>query len=189
MNERETNRLHQIRTLSQILRVSVKEARENWDASEADTRRNVIDPVIRALGWRSYCSSEWRNEYTINGGRVDYALLDQHQQPVVLIEAKGLLETCMSDHGQMVQEYREQLFDYVEGLRTGVAVLTNGLEWHLWDLSGRKRRGRPVIKDKTTVILTDLRYAKRDAEVLNQWMNKQNWYPNEIQPDLFHLPE
>ena len=183
------NNNNQTRVVSDAIRASVKEARVNWDASEADTRKNVIDPVLRALGWRSYCFPEWKNEYTINGGRVDYALFGPFGRPVVLIEAKGLFETHLSDPGSMVGDYREQLFDYVEGLRTGVAVLTNGVEWHLWDLNWRKRKGRPVMKDKTTVMLTDLRHSARDAEVLIQWMDKRNWYTDEIQPDLFYLPE
>ena len=99
---------------------------------ETCTRYALIDPVLFALGWNLADVTEVEVEYEINdSGRVDYALLDNDDKPVVIIEAKALNlnGTKTSQEGQLEA--------YSKGMKRGYAVLTNGADWKVWDLSKR----------------------------------------------------
>ena len=99
---------------------------------ETCTRYALIDPVLFALGWNLADVIEVEVEYEINdSGRVDYALLDNDDKPVVIIEAKAL-----SFNGTKMSQER-QLEAYAKGMKRGYAVLTNGADWKVWDLSKR----------------------------------------------------
>ena len=99
---------------------------------ETCTRYAAIDPVLFSLGWDLSDIAEVEVEYDHNDfGRVDYALLDNDDDPAIIIEAKKL-----SDSGIRVSHER-QLLAYAEGMKRGYAVLTNGIDWKVWDLSKR----------------------------------------------------
>ena len=116
------------------------------DWLEVHTRYAVIDPVITALGWDTADPKECHPEYPRYGdgeprARVDYALFAEPDllaignyevAPNVIIEAKSV--------GVELGEHVEQLEGYAEAahrMRNGVAVLTNGREWWLYDLDRR----------------------------------------------------
>ncbi len=113
------------------------------DWPEDHTRSTVIDPVITALGWDTSDPRECRPEYRRSrgdeaAGRVDYALfgtpdLDAIDNgtvaPDVIIEVKGLI-VALDQHVEQMQRYVEA----APRMRKGVAVLTNGLGWWLYDL-------------------------------------------------------
>ena len=136
---------------------------------EAHTRYAIIDPVILALGWNTRdpkeCHPEyprWRGEEV--NGRVDYAMFSQPDilaigsgqvEPDVIVEVKSV--------GANLQEHVEQLQRYVEAdprMSTGVAVLTNGREWWLYDLG---RGGAFVDKqlDPINILEGNLRESAR----------------------------
>ena len=110
---------------------------------EFHTRYGVIDPIIRALGWDTADPKECHPEYPrpYQEGRVDYALFgtpdvesigNNSIPPDVVIESKALREPIDDDVPQLQR--------YVEAdprMRTGVAVLTNGNEWWIYDLTKR----------------------------------------------------
>ena len=99
---------------------------------ETCTRYDLIDPVLLTLGWNLADVIEVEVEYEINdSGRVDYALLDKDGKPVIIIEAKAL-----SLNGTKVSQ-EGQLEAYAKGMKRGYAVLTNGADWKVWDLSKR----------------------------------------------------
>ena len=99
---------------------------------ETCTRYAAIDPILSALGWDLSDVTEVEVEYEHNEyGRVDYALLDNNDEPAIIIEAKKL-----SVNGIRIRDER-QLLAYAEGMRRGYAILTNGVDWKVWDLSKR----------------------------------------------------
>ena len=116
---------------------------ENW--REDHTRYAIIDPIIRALGWKICDPKECHPEYwRYRGdeqGRVDYALFLNRSLPRIgngtvapsmIIEAKNPavnLGSCV-----------EQLHRYAEAspaMRRGVAALTNGKEWWIYQAVSR----------------------------------------------------
>ena len=128
----------------------IREVVKEWDAvglnywREDHTRYGVIDPIIRELGWDTSDPKECHPEYPrpYREGRVDYALfgtpdvesIGNNCVPAdVVIESKALREP-------LDDEEISQLQGYVEAsprMRNGVAVLTNGNEWCVYDLTKR----------------------------------------------------
>ena len=178
--------------------------RNQFEADEDFTRKEVVDPILVALGWRKY-GPEWETERSTNEGRVDYSLLDSSGTPAILIEAKRLDRSITVGYERLHLDPgpRDQLFDYVSGQTKGIGVLTNGWEWHFWDLSGRKRKGRPLVKDVTSIYLFNPRTfwegkprplqpgdrgeISQIAVTMFEWLNASRWRPQEPQPELFTL--
>ena len=124
---------------------------EYWDNikwREDHTRYAIIDPILRALGWKTEDPMECQPECygADNGGRVDYALYrdvelktffntKQFPRPDIIIEAKAL-KVPLSDATHV-----PKLQSYVNSLRVisgGVAVLTNGADWWIYEIRGRR---------------------------------------------------
>ena len=112
---------------------------EGQDITEEETRRLIIDPVLKVLGWsvhysrphnRKPCITEYF-PYRNASVRVDYALFDRSGKEIAIIEAKRLLEDN--------RDHCRQLKDYSEGLRNAWKVLTNGEFWNFTYIYSRGR--------------------------------------------------
>ena len=90
---------------------------------EAGVRTQVIDRLLERLGWEIFDENEFRREYPVPGGRVDYALLD-NGDPKVFIEAKR-----PNEH---LGNHDDQLVTYSAKRGVLLAALTNGLDWWLY---------------------------------------------------------
>ena len=147
---------------------------------EDQTRYAIIDPIIRALGWEtsdpSQCYPEYpRHHSTYGWGRADYALLSEaplHEignanvAPAIIIESKAV--------GRDLDDSLDQLQHYVESdpkMTMGVAVLTNGVEWRLYDVKGRGSLAGKFIE---TVDIIDGN-QREAARILNDWLNRSRW--------------
>ena len=101
--------------------------------NEMTTRYAVVDPILRALGWRIRLPWECQLQYQLGQrGSVDYALLDRHGSPAILIDVQPMA----------IRRARHQslLWWRVRGLADTIAVLTYGLRWEIYDLGVRERR-------------------------------------------------
>lgn len=98
---------------------------------EQNTKANLIEPIIDALGWDIYDPDEVHREYRRLGSDnpVDYALL--LRTPRLFIEAKGL--------GQNLGDRRwvNQMIVYASSAGVEWVVLTNGLEWRVYNAHAR----------------------------------------------------
>lgn len=150
---------------------------ENW--SEWHTRYALIDPIIRALGWDTGAPDECGVEWPRPTGRrkVDYALFgntDMHDiargriAPTIIIESKRV-KTDLT-----IEIIDTQLSGYANckpRMYRGVAVLTNGRQWLLYDMSKRVRFGR-----KLSAIVDITKGRQQDAaRELHQWLNRERW--------------
>lgn len=99
---------------------------------EESTKMQIIQPVLRALGWdvdNSNGTYEVEYQYPVSklkgAGKVDIALMGEHGQCVCLVEAKSTGVNL--DHGVI------QLINYgASNASDTIGVLTNGLEWRLY---------------------------------------------------------
>ena len=136
---------------------------ENW--REAHTRYVVIDPILRAMGWRTDSTSQCEVEMYAGerGKKVDYALLNRRGYVVVLIEAKRL-EGNLSDNDE------EQLLSYVRYLEMeeGLGVLTNGVKWCLYTLETDN-----IVKVACVNIIRE--QPGTAARRLHKWLNRGKW--------------
>ena len=62
---------------------------ERFHENEMSVRQGIIEPLLRGLGWPINDTRVVYPEYSIAGGRVDYALCYPPVEPVALIEAKS----------------------------------------------------------------------------------------------------
>ena len=65
------------------------QVRSGW--SEQEVRRELIDPLLQAMGWNTDDGTQVKREYQLGPGRADYALFkDASGKPSVVVEAKRL---------------------------------------------------------------------------------------------------
>ncbi len=102
---------------------TIQEIRRNeyiFNMDEAAIKQAVILRILNALGWNPFDINEVSPEYSVGGGRVDYAL--KHKgKPKVFIEVKKPAESLENHHEQLLG------YAFKEGVR--LAVLTNGVSW------------------------------------------------------------
>ena len=144
-----------------------------WRYLEMATRYALIDPVLRALDWDitrpDQCSFEadpkWESWVRPH---VDYVLWRPSELAAVVIEAKS------ADSKLGTQEQEGQLAEYVEGLKSGIAVLTNGKTWYLYNLNFRQREEFGDKKvEEVNVLHGSVRAA---AQTLHCRIGAQNWW-------------
>ena len=93
--------------------------------NEANTKSNIITPILSALNWNVNSSFEVVREYPLaDGGRVDYALrvVDDIK---VLIEAKKMTEN-LSIYENQIRKYA------ADNKHINLFVLSNGIQWQFY---------------------------------------------------------
>ena len=103
-------------------------------SNETRTRKELIDPLLTALGWAD--SSVVTLEYLVRygSGENDYRVADyalhapgRRAQPFAFIEAKRMRE-------DLTDEHREQAFSYADIRENAThVVLTNGDRWEFYE--------------------------------------------------------
>ena len=150
MNDRLTAEIQRIRSDSSIPTLD-----------EDNVKRVVIEPILKELGWNIYDTREFRSEYNLSGGKVDYAL-HLEDEPYVFLEAKNPREE--------LGKHQRQLLEYAFEKGSPLAVLTNGLEWWLYLASAS------VDWEKRRFRVFDLRNqdVSRTADELIDLLSKEN---------------
>ena len=136
---------------------------------EAYNRYIVIDPIIRALGWKTEnpdeCMVEWpRGKKRVRW--VDYAFfLDRHaDHPVMIIEAKGM--------GKVATRPETQISKYIKGRKPSVlkrGVVTDGNALHIYNLQAAESWAKKHIE---TVKISE-GSTRQNAKLLNDLLSKQ----------------
>ena len=92
--------------------------------NEAQVKQSVILPVLRALDWDDTDPKSFKPEYRVDGGFVDYALLEDEVRPLVFIEAKRM--------GNLDISGEAQLFGYANNKGVPFLILTDGNRWDFY---------------------------------------------------------
>ena len=163
------NAMSEARVLSAIERV-LPVIETGGDLTENDTKKKIIDPILRSLGWEpGYgpgnqhrdCITEYY-PYEDSDLRADYAMFDRSGREVIIIEAKRLLKDT--------RDHYAQLDDYMQDGSDLVGALTNGEFWNICYLD---RRGR-LTEDKPIGLAS--RPPSESARRLFQALAKSNWH-------------
>ena len=101
----------------------IAQNRSAVSASETATRNQLIEPLMRVLGWDASDPNLVTPEYSAGHGRVDYALME-NGKPIVLIEAKKL-------GTKLTAETLLQAFGYVDDASVKFVVISNGDSWEV----------------------------------------------------------
>ncbi len=112
-----------------------KAVEDTHDYNEADTRRYLIDVLLKEVGW-DISREDW-TEYKVTGmpnksgvGYVDYVLWGDDGKPLALIEAKRT--SAHSSKGQRQAELYANCLEQKFGQRP-VIFYSNGYEHWIWD--------------------------------------------------------
>lgn len=163
-----------IRKIRDVVKEWASAGETDW--REDHTRYAVIDPIILALGWDTadpkVCHPEFPRPFP---KRVDYALFSGADVdaivsglvvPDVIIESKAL-RTELDDGVSQLRSYASTS----PRMQEGFAVLTNGNEWRIYDVS---RSGRFAKKEvgRVHILTGDVRVS---ARVLDQRLGRSGF--------------
>lgn len=110
----------------ELLRSRIRSHRTTLEENETRTRTVLIDPLLHALGWDVSDPTQVTTEYSIKGGKADYALLRPEGRPVATVEAKKL--------GTALNTHQMQMVNYAVASGIRYTGLTNGDNWELYDV-------------------------------------------------------
>ena len=111
-------------SLEEVLKNAVGHIRSGRLDNEAQVKQAVILPILRTLDWDDANPAEFVPEFPVDSGRVDYALHQAGDRPLVFIEAKRL--------GSADYEGEEQLFGYAANKGVPFLILTDGNVWDFY---------------------------------------------------------
>ena len=131
------------------------------NVNEALISQTVIVPTLSALDWDACDPSEFIPQYTVGGGRVDYALCRADGNPLVFVEAKRLRGADISGE--------EQLFRYAYGQGAQLLILTDG---GVWDFYLSMAEGIPAERRFGTVDLRDGGRILKHAQFFESHLRK-----------------
>lgn len=101
----------------------VKNIKDGLFVNEAAVSQGIIQPILQKLGWNVFNPSIVSPEFSIAGGRVDFALCHPPSKPMVFIEVKQIGKITGAE---------KQLFEYAFHQGVPMAILTDGSEWQFF---------------------------------------------------------
>ena len=129
--------------------------------NETAVRQGIINPLLRELGWPTSRTQIVSPEYTVERGKVDYALCHPPAMPRIFIEAKQV--------GKLDGAER-QLFEYAVHQGVRVAVLTDGQRWLFFYPPGEGTyEERKVVE--LDLVVED---SEESANYLNRYLNYES---------------
>ncbi|WP_040358215.1 DEAD/DEAH box helicase family protein [Corynebacterium durum] len=114
---------------AEIAALQAVDTSANFAISEAETRRDLIDPALGEAGF-SVERGNLLTEFPIDNGRVDYVLLGDGGTPYALVEAKKTSKSI--DAGRQQAEFYADALEKRYGTRP-IIYYTNGYEIRLLD--------------------------------------------------------
>lgn len=97
--------------------------RRNEYPNEQSISQGIVLRLLSVLKWDIYDIRLVMPEYSIQGRRVDFALCDRPDKPIIFIEVKQPGNTLGAD---------KQLFEYAFHKGVPFAIVTDGKEWHFY---------------------------------------------------------
>ena len=101
--------------------------RQSLQQNEIRTRTALIDPLLTALGWDVSDPALVTPEYSVGGGRADYALNGSDSIPAAIVEAKRLGHALNDDE-------RMQMLNYANARGVRYAAVTDGEVWEFYEV-------------------------------------------------------
>ena len=131
--------------------------RDGAFTNEESVKQGIVLRLLHALGWPRYNTQVIIPEYSVEGGRVDFALCHPALNPLVFIEAKQVGK---------IEGAEKQLFEYAYE-ELPIAILTDGQKWSFFYPSGQGDYGERLVY-QLDLIETDL---EESAERLHRYLN------------------
>ena len=129
--------------------------------NEAAVCDDIVRRLIHELGWPRYQSQTVYPQYSVEGGRVDFALCHPPSKPRVFIEVKQV---------EKIEGAEEQLFRYAFRRGVPIAVLTDGQEWQFFYPTGEGTWTERKVCELDIVTGE----SAENAEIFNKYLNYES---------------
>lgn len=103
----------------------MKSYRSYYEANESAVRGQIIDPILKALGWNTDDPEDVRTELVSDEGFSDYCLF-RNKRKILCVEAKNLSKNV--EDKKRIHQLAKYCFN--DGMEYG--VITNGAVWILF---------------------------------------------------------
>ena len=158
--------------------------------NETAVRQGIVDRLLSALGWPTFDTQIVFPEYSVDTGRVDYALCYPAGKPLVFIEVKRVGN---------IEAAERQLFEYAFHEGVPILILTDGQKWRFFHPAGsgsyqeRLVRELDLIADgseeSSECLLKYLTYAAVQAGIAGQLIAEDYQEISQHREVRRHLPE
>lgn len=109
--------------MKNVIEEIITNIKDGLFVNEASVSQGIIQPILQRLGWNVFNPSIVSPEFSIGGGRVDFALCHPPNKPMVFIEVKQIGK---------INGAEKQLFEYAFHQGVPMAILTDGSEWQFF---------------------------------------------------------
>ena len=134
----------------------------------------LIDPILWALGWRTWDPSQCGHNVNLRrGGTLDYVTYDpEGRVAVALVIGRPVHQR---------ERERQRTATLMTGMIRGVGVLTDGVNWEIYDLALRQRRFQGKLVERFTLDTSDPMELEDAALALGYWLgrDREDHYPGE----------
>jgi len=158
-------------TIRQVVRTH--RAYRRWIAEDKTrTRCAIIDPILWALGWRTWDPAQCGHNVNLGrGGSIDYVTYDPGGRVAVAI--------VIGRPVHQGERERRRTARLMTGLIRGVGALTDGVNWEIYDLSLRQRRFQGKLVESFTLDTSDPVELEDAALALGYWLgrDREDYYP------------
>ena len=158
--------------VERAVRLVMANAQEHgrWLASnEAAVRYALVDPILWALGWSTWSPLQCLPRFDLGQrGFADYALFDPDGNVAVLVVVGTTTARRRSD--------RQRLMARARGMNRGMAVLTYGTLWEIYDLHLRVVRFSDKLVESLSLGRNIPEEPEEVAEALHHWLRQDLWW-------------
>lgn len=159
----------------EISNKKIKKYQELYLKNETAVRNQIINPILKALGWNIEDPGEVIPEETTEDGNADYSLTKDSER-LLFIEAKNMSKDVEA------YQYLQQLAKYSVSEGVDFGLLTNGKKWLLLRtyetntrISDRKLWVVDILEDDMEKIILRLKsISKENIDNLNLLIRKQD---------------
>ena len=129
------------------------------------TRCALIDPILWALGWNTWDPSQCGHNLGLRyGGSLDYAMYDpQGRVTVAIVIGRPV-------HQRELE--RQRTARLMTGMNHGAGVLTDGVNWEIYNLTLRHRRFSQKLVERLALDTSDPAELEDATQALDYWLGK-----------------
>lgn len=145
---------NQLRELIETLQKRISNYRKEFEGNETLTRYALVDPLLRGMEWDTGDPAQVRPEYSLGGGRADYALFKnvrEDRRPSLVVEAKPLGGVRTQGQGPLKgmspELPDEQAMRYCINDGIPYFVVTDGQKWDVYQTLKKGRSSERKIDD------------------------------------------
>ncbi len=153
----------------QLVTANAQEHGQWLAGNETAVRYALVDPILWALGWSTWSPLQCQPNFNLGQrGPIDYALFDPDGNIAILVMVGTMPARRRSD--------RQRLMARARGMTRGVAVLTYGTQWEIYDLHLRVVRFSDKLVDTLFLGWEIPDEPEEVAQTLHHWLRQDLWW-------------